>query len=99
MPSIMQELIMRKCDVSYKKAKQIDQRARKNLNIDDPDMLWSKALQAECFRVGEHIKEKEKADKIAEFEALYEVDIKPTAAIPDLQWVALPWRTCCGAKS
>lgn len=53
MPNMMENIVMRKCSLSYKKAKQIVLEARMNLCLLEQSMLWSKELEAECIRIHE----------------------------------------------
>lgn len=52
MPSMIESVVMRKCNVSYKQSKQIVAMARDFLRLpEDSNLLWSKELENACILV------------------------------------------------
>jgi hypothetical protein len=74
---MMAQIVMRKCEVTFKQAKEVVKEARLNLDLCDESMLWSKELQAECFRLVEIKKDKEREEKEAANALLFESGFAP----------------------
>lgn len=51
MPSMMENIVMKKCKVKFKLARTIVVDARNNMPQENRNCLWSKALEEECLRI------------------------------------------------